>query len=242
MYSRDWRAWGVFAIVHPMRALLPLCALLAAPALAGEKPTLVYKSPPRGDDERPVMVSVVVGPQGSDYALKIEFNKEPWGEGCGTRCANATLFLDTDNNKATGLKLSDAKAPETGADLALTVQGTKELSGGVRLPTLKVKVVQYAEDATSVEQGLSLAELDPKVDSERVLAEGTSVYLLIDANIGNLPAGKTLRVVYHPPDSKPLVGTAKGLASPGANRVEIFKDGKLSNPVQKKKKSDYEKY
>ncbi|MCC6335420.1 MAG: hypothetical protein IT380_15695 [Myxococcales bacterium] len=218
-----------------------LCTLLAAPALAGEKPTIVYKNPPAGDEERPVMTEIVVGPQGSDYAFKLEFNKAPWGEECGTRCANATLFLDTDNNKSTGLKLSDPKAPETGADIALTIQGTKDLHGGVRLPTLKVKVVQYAEDATTVEQGMSLAELDPKVDTERVLAEGTSVYLLLDANIGNLPSGQKLRVVYHPPDSKPLVGMAKGLSAPGANRVEIFKDGKLSNPV-KKKKSAYEKY
>lgn len=214
---------------------------MAAPALAGEKPTIVYKNPPAGDEERPVMTEIVVGPQGSDYAFKLEFNKAPWGEECGTRCANATLFLDTDNNKSTGLKLSDPKAPETGADIALTIQGTKDLHGGVRLPTLKVKVVQYAEDATTVEQGMSLAELDPKVDTERVLAEGTSVYLLLDANIGNLPSGQKLRVVYHPPDSKPLVGMAKGLSAPGANRVEIFKDGKLSNPV-KKKKSAYEKY
>lgn len=225
-----------------MRALaFALCTLLPAAALAGEKPTIAYKAPPATEDDRPVMVEIVVGPQGSDYALKLEFNKEPWGEACGTRCANATLFLDTDDNKSTGLKLGDAKAPETGADLALTIQGTKSLVAGVRAPALKVKVVQYAEDATSVEQGLSLAELDPKVDTERVLAEGTSVYLLIDANIGNLPAGKKVRVVYHPPDSKPLVGTAKGLAAPGANRVELFKDGKLSNPV-KKKKSAYEKY
>jgi len=214
---------------------------MSTAALAGEKPTIVYKNPPQGDDERPVMVEVVLAPQGSDYALKIEFNREPWGEACGTRCANATLFLDTDDNRATGLKLPDTKAPETGADLALTIQGTRELVGGTRRPTLKVKVVQYPEDATSVEQGLSLAELDPKVDTERVLAEGTSVYLLIDANIGNLPAGKKVRVVYHPPDAKPLVGFARGLAAPGANRVELFKDGKLTNPV-KKKKSDYEKF
>jgi hypothetical protein len=218
-----------------------LCSLLAAPALASEKPTIVYKNPPTGDEERPVMVEIVVGPQGSDYAFKLEFNKAPWGEECGNRCANATLFLDTDNNRSTGLKLSDAKVPETGADLAVTIQGTKELQGGVRVPKLKVKVVQYPEDATSVEQGISLAELDPKVDSERVLAEGNSVYLLIDANIGNLPAGQKLRVIYHPPDSKPLVGMANGLSAPGANRVEIFKDGKLSNPV-KKKRSAYEKY
>ena len=58
------------------------------------------------------------------------------------------------------------------------------------------------------------------------------------ANIGDLPAGSKLRVVYHPPDSKALVGTAQGLSAPGGSRVELFKDGKLSNPVKKKKKTD----
>ncbi len=218
-----------------------LCTLLPTAALARERPTIVYKSPPAGEDERPVMVEIVVSPQGSDYALKLEFNKLPWGEGCGSRCANATLFLDTDDNRTTGLKLANPKAPETGADLALTVQGTKDLIGAERQARLKVKVVQYAEDATAVDQGSTLAELDPKVDSERVLADGTSVYLLVDTNIGNVPSGKRVRVVYHPPDAKPLVGFARGLAAPGAGHVELFKDGKLSNPV-KKKKSPYEKF
>lgn len=189
------------------------------------------------------MTSIVVSPQGTDYAFKLEFNKAPWGEECRTRCANATLFLDTDNNKTTGLKLADPKAVETGADLAITIQGAKQLKEGVSTPVLKVKVMQYAEDATSVEEGHTLAELDPVNDSERVLASDSSVYLLIDANMGNQPAGKQLRLVYHPPDSKPLVGMAKGLASPQSGRVELFKDGKLTNggPV-KKKKSDYEKF
>lgn len=223
-----------------MLRILSLSCLLASAALAAEKPVIVYKNPPAGEDNRPVMTEVVLGPQGSDYAIKIEFDKAPWGESCGTRCANATLFLDTDNTKGTGLKLTDPKAPETGADLALTIQGVKVLKESASVPLLKVKVIQYSEDATSVDQGNTLAELDPRTDSERVLAEGKSVYLLIDANIGNLPSGTKVRVVYHPPDSKPFVGTAKGLAAPGANRVEIFKDGKLSNPVQKKK-SAYEK-
>ncbi len=183
------------------------------------------------------MTEIVVGPQGSDYAFKLEFNKEPWGEACRTRCANATLFLDTDNNKSTGLKLADAKAAETGADLAVTIQGAKVLQGGASKPVLKVKVMQYAETASSVEDGSTLAELDPVNDSERVLASGTSVYLLIDANLGSQPAGKQLRVVYHPPDSKPLVGMARGLASPATGRVELFKDGKLSNPAGNKKKA-----
>lgn len=184
-----------------------------------------------------------MSPQGTDYAFKIEFNKTPWGEDCRTRCANATLFLDTDNNKTTGLKLADPKAAETGSDLAITIQGSKALKEGVSVATLKVKVAQYAEDATSVEEGTTLAELDPVNDSERVLSSDASVYLLIDANMGNQPAGKQLRLIYHPPDSKPLVGMAKGLASPQSGRVELFKDGKLSNPASsKKKKSDYEKF
>lgn len=188
------------------------------------------------------MTSILVSPQGTDYAFKLEFNKPPWGEDCKTRCANATLFLDTDNNKSTGLKLSDPRAPETGTDIAVTIQGSKALKDGVPTSMLRVKVMQYAEDATSVEEGHTLAELDPVNDSERVLASDTSVYLLIDANMGEQPAGKQLRLIYHPPESKPLVGMAKGLSSPSTGRVELFKDGKLTNPqVKKKKKSDYEK-
>lgn len=222
------------------RLAFALCSLAATAALA-EKPVFAWKPPPPGDDDRPVIVELVLGPQGSDYAFKIEFNKEPWGEGCGSRCANATLFLDADNNRATGLKLKDPKAPETGADLAVTIQGLKDYQEGASHPALKVKVKQFTEDATSVEQGNDLVEMDQRTDSERVLGQGTSVYLLIDANLGSLPSGSKVRVVYHPPDAKPLVGYAQGLAAPGAGRVEIFKEGKLTNPVQKKK-SAYDKY
>ena len=217
------------------------CCFVATSAVA-EKPTISYKAPPSGDDDRPVMTSIVVSPQGTDYAFKLEFNKAPWGDECKSRCANATLFLDTDNNKGTGLKLADPKAPESGADIAVTIQGAKSLrEGGAATSVLRIKVLQYSEDATSVEEGRTLIELDPINDSERVLASDTSVYLLIDANMGEQPAGKQLRVVYHPPESKPLVGTAKGIASPETGRVELFKDGKLTNPPPRKKKSDYEK-
>jgi hypothetical protein len=224
------------------RLLLASC--LVAGIAAAEKPTIAYKAPPPTEEDRPVITSVVVSPQGTDYAFKIEFNKIPWGDDCRTRCANATLFLDTDNNKTTGLKLADPRAAETGSDLAITIQGAKSLKEGSTVAVLKVKVAQYAEDATHVEEGTTLAELDPNNDSERVLASDSSVYLLIDANMGNQPAGKQLRLVYHPPDSKPLVGMAKGLSSPPSGRVELFKDGKLSNPAstKKKKKAEYEKF
>lgn len=227
-----------------LRGSLFALLLVASGALAREKPTLAYKARPSGGEDRPVITEVVLGPQGSDYAFKIEFDKEPWGETCGARCANATLFLDTDNNKATGLKLKDAKAAETGADLAITIQGVRGLKDGRADSALKVKVVQYAEDATAVEQGAQLVELDQKRDPERMVAQGTSVYLLIDANIGNLPSGAKMRLVYHPPESKPLVGMALGLSAAGAGRIEIFKDGKITNPPAptRKKKSDYEPY
>ena len=233
----------VSGFVWLMSSRLIFASTLVATLAFAEKPTISYKAPASGDEDRPVLTSIVVSPQGTDYAFKLEFNKAPWGEDCKTRCANATIFLDTDNNKSTGLKLSDAKAPESGTDIVITIQGSKVLKDGVPTPVLRVKVMQYAEDATSVEEGHTLAELDPVNDSERVLASDVSVYLLIDANMGDVPAGKQLRVVYHPPESKPLVGMATGLASPTTGRVELFKDGKLTNPpVQKKKKSsDYEK-
>ncbi|MBL8919723.1 MAG: hypothetical protein JNJ54_12725 [Myxococcaceae bacterium] len=216
-----------------------LIVALAASAAFAQKPAITYKPPPPGEDDRPLITEIVAGSQGSDYAFKIEFNKEPWGEGCANRCANATIFLDTDNNKATGLKLKDPKAAETGADLAVTIQGVKVYKETSSRPVLKVRVRQYAEDSTDIDQGRELGELDPVQDSERVLAQGTSVFLLIDANVGDLPTASKARVIYHPPDSKALVGTIGGLAA-GASRIELFKDGKLSNPV-KKKKTDYEK-
>lgn len=221
------------------RALL-LCACFAASAaFGGEKPCITYKAPPPGEDDRPVATAITVGPQGSDYAFKVDFNRVPWGDECGTRCANTTIFLDTDNDKNTGVKLRDPKSLITGADLSITIQGQREYKDNSSLSVLKIKVKQFSEDATTIEQGTVLSELDLRRDTERINAQDKTIYLLIDANSGSLPAGPKVRVVYQPPDAKPLLGTAKGLNAPGANRVEIFKEGKLSNPV-KKKRSDYE--
>jgi hypothetical protein len=234
----------------PLRRALLFVLLASFTAAAGEKPCITYKAPASTDeDDRPVATAITVGPQGSDYAFKIDFNKEPWGESCKTRCANATVFLDTDNNKSTGLKLpqkDDGKdAPETGADLAVTIQGLREYKAESSLSTLKIKVKQYSEEATSADQGTDLVEMDVKRDTERLNAVEKTVYLLVDANVGSLPSNPKIRVIYHPPDAKPLIGYAKGLNAPGAGRVEIFKDGKLTNPPpkpKKKKPDDYEKY
>ena len=134
--------------------------------------------------------------------------------------------------------MRDPKSPISGADLSITIQGAREYKDTSSLSVLRIKVKQFSEEATSIEQGAMLAELDLRRDTERINAADKTIYLLIDANIGSLPAGPKVRVIYQPPDAKPMLGTAKGLNAPGANRVEIFKEGKLTNPV--KKKSPYE--
>jgi hypothetical protein len=215
--------------------LSSICALLfAASAWAGEKPCIVHKPPPPQEDDRPVATAITVGPQGSDYAFKVDFNKVPWGDECGQRCANSTIFLDTDNDKNTGLKLRDEKAAETGSDLSITIQGVREYKDNSSLSVLRVKVKQFGEEATSIEQGTVLNELDLRRDQDRINSTEKTIYLLIDANIGSLPAGPKVRVIYHPPEAKPLLGSAKGLNAPGANRVEIYKEGKFTNPMKKK--------
>lgn len=209
--------------------LYVLAACLCAPfAAAREKPAISFKPLATGDDERPVATEIVVGPQGSDYAFRVEFDKLPWGEDCKNRCANATVFLDTDNNKATGLQLKEKGAAETGADLAVTIQGAREYKEGSADVLLRVKVRQYGDNATDVDQGETMSELDHRRDPERLHVEGTTVYVLIDATSGTLPSGSKLRVVYHPPESKPLVGNAKGLLATGVSKIEIFKQGKRS--------------
>lgn len=220
------------------RALFFLLVVSSA-AAAGEKPCITYKAPPPSEDDRPVPTSITVGPQGSDYAFKVDFNKAPWGDECGTRCANSTIFLDTDNDKKTGLKLRDARSPLIGADLSITIQGQREYKESSSLSVLRIKVTQFTEDATSIEQGTSLTELDLRRDIERINSSEKTIYLLIDANIGSLPAAAKVRVVYQPPEAKPIIGLAKGLNAPAGARVEIFKEGRLSNPAKKKKK-DYE--
>ena len=88
-----------------LRAAL-ICILVASgAAFASEKPCIVYKAPPPGEDDRPVATSITVGPQGSDFAFRVDFDKVPWGDACGARCANTTIFLDTDNDKNTGIKM-----------------------------------------------------------------------------------------------------------------------------------------
>ena len=210
-----------------LRAVVFATCLAASLAAAREKPAISFKPITTGDEERPVATEVVVGPQGSDYAFRIEFDKLPWGEACKTRCANATIFLDTDSNKATGLQLKEKGAAETGADLAVTIQGAREYKEGSADVLLRVRVRQFSDSTTSIDDGETMSELDHRRDPERLHVDGTTVYVLIDATNGTLPSGSKMRVIYHPADTKPLVGTARGLLATGG-KIEIFKQGKRS--------------
>lgn len=203
--------------------LLPLAfALLATSALAKDQTTLRYTPPP--GEERPVMVEGVVGPQGGDFALRLLFDKLPFGKECGNRCANVTLLLDTDANPRSGLRLG-SKALETGADLAILIQGARDLAKGEGF--LRVKVRQIPDGARSLDDGELLSELDHRRDPERIHIEDKTVFLLVDASSINLPSGRKVRVVYHPPGSKALQATIPGLLSGSATngKVMIFRRG-----------------
>ncbi len=200
--------------------------LIATAAWAKEKPLITYKPTSNDPEDRPVATEIVAGPEGSDYAFRVKFDKTPWGEACKNRCANATIFLDTDNSKSTGLQLSQKSAAETGADLAITIQGVREYREASADTKLRVKVRQYANDATSIDAGEALSELDHRRDPERLQVDGDTVYVLVDATSGTLPSGAKMRVIYHPPDAKPLVAVTRGLLAPGGGKVEIFKGGR----------------
>ncbi|OJT17453.1 hypothetical protein BO221_45930 [Archangium sp. Cb G35] len=206
------------------RPLLPLAlTLLATSAMAKDRATLRHT--PSADEERPVVVDATVGPQGGDFALRLRFQKPPFGQECGSRCANATVLIDTDANPRSGLKLSD-KAPENGADLAIIVQGTRDMSGASSDNYLRVKVRQLADGARTVDEGELIAELDHRRDSDRVHIEDNTVFLLIDAS-NNVPSGRKARIVYHPPGGKALQATIPGMLSGSANnsKVMIFRRG-----------------
>jgi hypothetical protein len=206
------------------RPLLPLAlTLLATSALAKDRAT--FRHTPSIDEERPVVVDATVGPQGSDFALRLRFQKPPFGQECGTRCANATVLLDTDSSARSGLKLAD-KASENGADLAIIVQGTRDMSGASSDNYLRVKVRRLPDGVRTVDEGELIAELDHRRDSDRVHIEDDTVFLLIDAS-DNLPSSRKVRVVYHPPGGKALQAIIPGMLSGSANRskVMIFRRG-----------------
>jgi hypothetical protein len=190
------------------RSLLAAALLWAPLALA--KPTLVYKPPPGDDEDKPVATEVTVTLQGTDIALKAVFNREPFGDACKNRCANASFFLDTDNNTGTGLQ-AGPKAAATGADLVITVQGAREYKETGSDPFLKVKVRALDASARTVEAGTTIVEMDNRREAERVQVEENTLYFLFDSTLADLPTAKEMRVIYQPPGRSAVKGVAKGM-------------------------------
>jgi hypothetical protein len=135
------------------------------------------------------------------------------------------VLLDTDASALSGLKLP-GKAPENGADLAIIVQGAREYSRDNGEGFLRVKVRRLADGSHSVDDGELISELEHRLDPERIHLEGNTVFLLIDAT-SNLPSGRKVRVVYHPPGGKAIEATIPGMLSGSASngKVMIFRRG-----------------
>jgi len=206
------------------RTLLPLAlVLLTSGAEAKDRATFRY-TPPQGE-ERPVVVDAMVGPQSSDFALRLRFSKPPFGPECGMRCANVTLLLDTDANTQSGLKLSGQQA-ENGADLAIIIQGTRDLASDTPDNYLRVKVRRLTSESRNMDDGDLIAEMDHRRDPDRIHVEGNTVFLLIDAG-NSLPSGRKVRVVYHPVGAKAIQAQIPGMLSGSASngKVMIFRKG-----------------
>lgn len=208
-----------------IRPFLALGLLSASVALA--KPTLVYKPPAGEEEDRPVATEVTVTLQGTDIALKSVFNREPFGDSCRNRCANASFFLDTDNNTTTGLQ-AGPRAASTGADLVITVQGVREYKESSSEPFLKVKVRSLDAAARNVDQGQLVVELDNRREAERVQVEESTLYFLFDTTLTDLPTGKEMRVVYQPPGRNAVKGMARGMGTGperGGKKIQVLRKG-----------------
>ncbi|RKH52388.1 hypothetical protein, partial [Corallococcus llansteffanensis] len=204
------------------------CTLLASvDASAAGRGSSTFRYKPTPDEERPVIIDATIGPQGSDFAMRLKFDRMPFGDECKQRCANVTLFLDTDASAQSGLHLP-TKGPENGADLAVVIQGVREYKrqDAPAELNLRVKVRQLGSDANSADGGELLADLNHRQDPERVQTDGTTVYLLIDATSALLPSAKKVRVIYHPSGGKPVQATISGMLGDSSGRgVQIFKHG-----------------
>src|SRR5262249_20700907 len=159
---------------RPMSRLLFGSALAAwtltsLPSVAAPRQASVH-CPGRGaatPGQRPAPVEVSAAIDGSNYALRVKFDRLPWGDECRSRCADVVLLWDTDNDRNTGLSPEGA-APEKGADLAVVIQGTRERREKGTEGFLRVKVWGLPDGAAHVEDGKILAQLDHRRDGDRI--------------------------------------------------------------------------
>lgn len=214
-----------------VRLIILGLSLLAGKSAPLKPDSIRYTPPPDAPEERPLPTEISASPLGSGYAVKITFNRIPWGDECKNRCANVTVFLDTDNDKTTGIRLGTEK-PETGADLAVTVQGTREYREKSAESLLRARVRLLPDTATTIESGTVLAEMDHQHDPDKIQLDGNHVFVLVDATNISIPSGRLLRVVYHPPADKPLEFTTKGILGGGSQTINPFEKTK---PKKKKK-------
>ena len=204
-----------------LRQTLVVLLLLAGTVHARSGSVIRHQPLTEDSEDRPVATEITVSGQGSEYALRIVFNKAPFAT-CGNRCANVTVLLDTDANRRTGMQLGGVA--ETGADLAVTLQGTSDREG-----TLRAKVRHLPDSARSLEEGEVFAELELQEDPDKLQIDDRTVLMLGDAGNAGVPGGARARVSYHPPGSKALTAeikvgktrTAGGRSGP----IEVLKAG-----------------
>ncbi len=201
-----------------MRAALAV-ALLAASALAraADDGVLRYKVPAGEENDRSWLVYAHVQPQGSNFAVKLEFSRPPWGEDCKNRCGNAVLWIDTDGDPSTGIQAPGK--PMHGADLAVHVEGVRDYAGESATTYLRAKVWQLSADSARMEDGEILAELDHRRDTERLVSEGKEVFVLVDGTSTALPVGKSCKVTYVPPGDKAISARCRGLGTASGGRL-----------------------
>ncbi|MFN0062446.1 MAG: hypothetical protein ACKVPX_08000 [Myxococcaceae bacterium] len=203
-----------------MSASFSLMVLMLSATGSASKATL--KVPPQDDAERPVPLAISAYPQDGNLALRVEFDKAPWGNDCGQRCANTTVFIDLDAGENTGLQLTDQA--EAGADLAITIQGVRDYREESALPGLRIRSRHFETAAGAVDSGEPLQDLDLRRDPDRVSYTGKSVKILIDLSQRAVPAGKAMRIVYHPPGGQSVTAQVPGfLAGEVRHRARLKK-------------------
>jgi hypothetical protein len=210
-----------------MRALLFFLVVGTVTSAGVPDKGLRYKPGPGADADPPVVTYATGASQGLGYAFTVTFNRAPAEEHCAHDCANATLFVDADDDKGTGLKLGK-EPPETGADLALTIQGVDRDAEGASPAQVKVKLRLLPQTAGD-NVGETLWEGSSIETPERVKVNGTKVVVMLDTSDPRLPHTPRMRLVYHPPGEVAVVGQVVGFG----------KAGKIQVVSAKKKKKDF---
>ena len=205
--------------------LLSIALLLAA---VEPKATASVKFKLTGvEDERPLIKEVSVNNEALDVAFHVTFDRAPSGAACENRCANATLFVDTDFDKATGLKLSDPKALENGADVALVFQGRKSSGEGGEAPEFLIRVKKLANEAGGLDDSEVLHEFNVFRDKQRVHVREANVVVMVDTSEKKFPLGRRMRLVYHPPGAAAVEGVVAGpVKAGGARKVQVIDESK----------------